>query len=131
MGGRLGVGHIPQVCDSQLGRLGEVAARRHMERLGWRIRATNFRAGREEIDLIVERDQVLAFVEVKTRSGTGVWGSGLEAIDGRKKQRIRRVAAQWLARHPADRRTLRFDAIHVVRGADGSLEVEHLSDAWR
>ena len=93
--------------------------------------ATNYRAGREEIDLIVERRGVLAFVEVKTRSGSAKWGSGLEAINGAKQQRIRRVAAQWLRAHSASWHTVRFDAIHVEVGGAGGVEIDHLPDAWR
>jgi len=111
--------------------LGEAAAREFLEAQGWTVRNTNYRAGREEVDLVVERGKVLAFVEVKTRSGPTTWGSGLAAIDPRKQVRIRRVAAEWLRAHGASGDTVRFDAVHVIARRDGSFVIEHLSDAWR
>ena len=50
------------------GRLGELAARKHLRRLGLRLLTANFRSGRGEIDLVFREDACLIFVEVKTRS---------------------------------------------------------------
>ncbi len=93
--------------------------------------AQNYRAGREEIDLIAQRAGVLAFIEVKTRSRRRMLGSPLDAIHARKRARIRRVAAAWLRRRPSRGVTVRFDAIAVFRDRDGTFVLEHLIDAWR
>lgn len=68
------------------GALGEQAAVAYLERKGYRIAARNYRApvGRGEIDVIAwERDDLLVFVEVKTRQGDGFCGP-TRAVTARK-----------------------------------------------
>lgn len=112
-----------------LGRRGEAFAAAWLERRGWSIVARNHRLGHKEIDLVVRRGSVVAFVEVKTRAGAG-WGHPLEAITRAQRTEIERVARVWIERHgrPAD--IYRFDAIAVV-WQGGRPSVEHVEDAWR
>ena len=113
----------------RLGISGEEQAARHLERAGWRVLARNYRFGHKEIDLIARRGRTVAFVEVKTRARLR-WGHPLEAIDGRKRAEIERVARVWLERHGRAGDECRFDAIAVFRGANGRLQVEHVENAW-
>ena len=118
-----------------LGREGEAIAARHFEDAGWTVLERNYRAGRNEVDLIVGRGRTVAFVEVKSRRGTG-FGHPLEAITQRKRGEIAKVARAWLrARGGLRGLTLRFDAVAVrfgrVHGAEEAPRVEHVADAWR
>jgi putative endonuclease len=114
-----------------LGRLGEHHAARFLERRGWEILARNYRFGRREVDLVARRGRVLAFVEVKTRSGDG-FGTPAEAITWRKRREIEAVAAHFLATGGGAEDEVRFDAVGVtVSGGGGRVRVEHLPDAWR
>jgi putative endonuclease len=79
--------------------------------------ARNWRCRDGEIDLVVRRDGVLAFCEVKARSGTG-FGLPAEAVTPAKQARIRRLAARWLGeqgprlgRRPG---VIRFDVAAVL-----------------
>ena len=112
-----------------LGAWGEELAARHLERQGWTIAARNYRVGRKEIDLVAMRGEVVAFVEVKTRSGEAL-GHPLEAVTPRKRAEIASVAAGWLERHGRDSLVCRFDAIAILPGPDGEPVVTHLEDAW-
>lgn len=116
--------------NTRLGPRGETAAARHLERAGWAIAARNYRAGRKEIDLIATRGGVVAFVEVKTRSGRA-YGHPLESITWRKRTEIGQVAADWIARFGRPDLVYRFDAIAVFEDRAGTLRVEHVEDAWR
>ena len=109
---------------------GEREAIRHLVALGWRVEAHRFRLGRHDVDLIVRLGHQVAFVEVKTRSGTG-YGTGAEAVRWAKRRSIARVAAVWRLRHgrPAD--VYRFDVLTVWGDGRGPARVEHLADAWR
>jgi putative endonuclease len=84
--------------------------------------------GRWEVDLIIERSDVVAFVEVKTRRGVG-FGSPLEAITWKKRREIARVARAWLDRHACSERRYRFDVVGVTLGR--GPRVEHVEDAFR
>jgi putative endonuclease len=113
-----------------LGRRGETLAAAMLRRRGWEILARNFRVGRKEIDLIVRRGEVVAFVEVKARAGPG-YGHPLEAITWAKRREIERVARAWVATHGLPGDLYRFDAVAITWGGDGSVLVEHVEDAWR
>jgi putative endonuclease len=118
------------------GSLGEQIAVDHLEARGYEIVARNYRTRFGELDVVAADAGALVFCEVKTRVAGGRTGPvmPLDAIGGQKRQRIRRMAAQWLAESGAERpaRTdLRFDAIGVVIEADGRLvSLEHLEGAF-
>ena len=78
-----------------------------------------------ELDLVVRRGRVLAFVEVKSKSGDG-FGDPFEMVTPVKIGRIRRAADAWLALHPElSRLEVRFDVI-----AERAGRIEHLPDAF-
>lgn len=109
---------------------GEALAARFLEERGWTVLGRNVRAGRKEVDLIVHRDQVVAFVEVKCRSGDG-FGHPLEAITRRKQGEIASVARAWLRDHACPGTILRFDAVAVHLRVGHAPRIEHVEDAWR
>lgn len=76
--------------------------------------ARNYAEAGGEIDLIVRRGRTIAFVEVKARA---TMADALDALDDRKRVRIRRAARAWRARHPwSAALTLRADAVFVAPG---------------
>src|SRR3954463_14175263 len=97
-----------------LGRFGEDVAARHLERAGLVLVERNWRCREGEIDIVAVDGHVLVFCEVKTRS-TAAFGSPAEAVSPAKLQRLRRLAALWLADHPGGWADLRFDVVAVLR----------------
>jgi putative endonuclease len=119
------------------GQLGEEIAEAHLTHRGYTIVGRNFRTRYGELDLIATDDHALVFCEVKTRiSGSQRGPDGpLDAIGPRKRDRLRRMAGQWLAENRAESRPaardLRFDAIGVILTPAGRLlALEHLEDAF-
>jgi putative endonuclease len=119
------------------GELGEQIAGEHLEHRGYSIVARNFRTRYGELDLIAANDRSLVFCEVKTRVAGSRGGPDgpLDAIGTRKRERLRRMATQWLAETPNGERPsrdeLRFDAIGVTLSPAGRLlALEHLEDAF-
>ena len=114
-----------------LGAWGEAAAARFLNAAGWTIEARGYRLGRREIDLIAKRDGVVAFVEVKTRSGVG-FGGPEAAITWRKRREIEAVARSWLARNGYPAAGVRFDVVAIVTDrARRIVRCDHIEDAWR
>ena len=112
------------------GRLFEAVAARHLERKGWAVVARNVREGRREVDLIVRKGDVVAFVEVKGRRSGGT-GHPLEAITWRKRREIAVVARSWIRRFGRPGEIYRFDAVAVRPATTGrGWWVEHVEDAW-
>lgn len=126
----------PRENHIQAGRRGEDQALLHLEAKGYRLRFRNFRAGRGEIDLIMDDPKgCLVFVEVKAnRSLTS--GHPLERVDGRKIRRLQRLAQRYCLQHRLEDRDMRFDVVGVdlaplpgpVPGSAGA--VLHIENAF-
>ena len=79
---------------------------------GYRLLARRYKTKRGEIDLIVRRGSMIAFVEVKARQSLE---AADDAIGGRAEQRIRNAADIWLSRHSdAAGLSHRFDVVLVA-----------------
>ena len=93
---------------------GERLAEEYLVRVaGFRVLARNWRDGREEIDLVASHDGVLVFVEVKTRRSEGLVPGYYAAVDGRKKDALRRAIRTYLRRLRDKPRSFRFDVVEV------------------
>ena len=114
-----------------LGQWGEAIACRLLLRAGWTLLERGYRLGRREIDIIARRENLVAFVEVKTRSAL-TYGAPEEAVTARKRREIEAVASDYLMRHVREELDVRFDVVSVVAGPGPRvLRCEHLEDAWR
>jgi putative endonuclease len=115
-----------------LGRTGEDAALTWLLARGYTLIERNYRFGRHgELDLIMEAPEGdIAFVEVKTsRSSTA--GDPLGWIHGRKQHKVQRIAQAWcLQRGINMNRPMRFDAVAVHTGPDGTEHVVHVPNAF-
>ncbi len=112
-----------------VGRYGEDVAARHLTDRGYELVARNWRCRAGEIDIIARHGRLLCFVEVKTRSSEA-FGVPAEAVSRAKAQRLRVVAATWLAAVRPPYADLRFDVISVLRSPAGPATVEHLMGAF-
>ena len=61
----------------------------------------------------MERDGLVAFVEVKARTGE-LFGDPVEAVHRRKQHSLTRAAQVWIGRHGRDQENYRFDVIGVL-----------------
>jgi len=99
----------------RFGREAEEAAAAYLRARGWRLLGQNVRVGRGELDLIVRRGAVLAFVEVKARRSRRC-GAPEDAVSPRKRRQVARLAELWLAARPWALRgvgEVRFDVVAV------------------
>lgn len=96
-----------------LGKEGELRAVEYMDRKGYRILQQNYRCRFGEIDVIAMDEEVLCFVEVKTRKSLR-FGLPCEAVNGQKLSHIRRCAQVYLSRHHPRCRGIRIDVAEVL-----------------
>lgn len=82
----------------EIGRRGEERAAAFLLAKGFQLLAKNWRCKAGEIDLIVEREGDIRFVEVKTRR-SATYGLPEEAITPTKIVRLRATAEAWLLAH--------------------------------
>jgi putative endonuclease len=110
------------------GELGERIAERWLRGRGWRVVQRRFRSGHRDIDLVMERDGLIAFVEVKARRGDG-FGGPVEAVNWRKQKELGRSARVWVSRHGRASDAYRFDVIGVL--VDGQrVRIRHIEAAF-
>ena len=112
------------------GLAGERVAIAFLVSCGWDVEAHRFRYGRHDLDLVIRRDELVAFVEVKTRRST-VCGRPVESVSALKRLILSRVATLWRLRYGRPGDHYRFDLVGVRDGGRGRWEVEHVPDAWR
>ncbi|WP_167577585.1 YraN family protein [Ammoniphilus sp. YIM 78166] len=116
--------------EQEWGRLGESAAARYLEERGYVILERNLRLLRHEMDIVAEREGLIVFVEVKTRT-TELYGSGAESVTQQKQRRLIRFAELFLLRYPLGKQ-VRFDVITIsVNRENGQVKkVVHFPNAF-
>jgi putative endonuclease len=107
------------------GLAGELQAIQYLVSQGWFVIAHRWRVGRIEVDLIIRRGKLVAFVEVKTRRGNA-FGSPFEAVTGAKRREIVKAARAWMDRFGTAGDIYRFDCIAIQNN-----KLTHLEDAFR
>jgi Holliday junction resolvase-like predicted endonuclease len=105
---------------------GEAAAENWLVQSGFVILERNCRLGRGEIDLIAQRGDTIAFIEVK--STVHKTESIEERVTRQKQIRIGDAAKHYLLKNPTSL-VPRFDVI-TVRLSDGAPKISHLPSAF-
>lgn len=125
-------GNQNEYFRQRLGRTAEEAVARHLRRKGYRILERNFSCTGGEIDLIVFRDGIVVFVEV--RSVTEPSGlDPLATVTAAKQHRLLRAAQHYVTLRALRRENvvLRFDVVGVRRTSSGEIhEITHIEDAF-
>ena len=125
--------------SSSLAKLGEAYAAAYLTQLGYRLVAANFTLpiGRNrrgavvnaEIDLVAYDNDVLCFVEVKTR--TSDWFAPPQVnVDLRKRRQITRAARVYRQMLRLEDEPHRYDVVTVVLSNDSTPQIELLRNFW-
>ncbi len=111
--------------------VGEELAAKFLANKGYTILKRNFRAATGEIDIIATHEDVLVFVEVKTRSKHSI-RQALMNVSHTKQKRITLTAQRYIILEPeCVKSRLRFDVIVVLYFCHtDSYQIEHLEDAF-
>ena len=113
-----------------LGDRGEAVTAQYLRERGYALLASQWRCRYGELDLVArDRDGTICFVEVKLRGGD-LAGLPREAVDRRKRERLRAAAACYLSQHDLDA-PARFDVAEIYTDeAHRPLRLEYLENAF-
>lgn len=98
--------------ERQVGDFGEEITAEYLEENGYRILDRNYSKPFGEIDIIAIKDDLIAFVEVKTRK-SDAFAYAAEAVDFYKQQRIRRASQAYLMEKNMSDFLMTFDIAEV------------------
>ena len=103
-----------------VGAIGEEIAEEYLKKNNYEILEKNFRYRRlGEIDIISRENNVICFVEVKSRSSIE-YGYPREAVNRKKQDNIRKLAQIYLAQRNIYNADIRFDVVEVYIEKEGN-----------
>lgn len=109
---------------------GEQLAARFLTSNGYKILSANYKTYVGEMDIIaMDKNKLLCFVEVKTRSPGGLFPPA-DAVDLGKQQRLLSVARTYIKQSGVEFSKVRFDIIEVILKDLFNADINHIKDAF-
>ena len=97
-----------------MGRSAEERTAKYLKKNGYKLIARNYKTPYGEADIIAFKDGCYCFVEVKARA-SDAFGLPAEAVDERKRERYRKMAAYFCMIKKTEV-SIRFDIASVFEG---------------
>ena len=113
-------------AHNDTGKWGEDLAVAYLEKKGYTIVERDWKSGRRDIDIIALDDDVVVFVEVKTRRNR-LYGEPEDAIDYYKLQNLQQAISHYV-KFRNIRQDIRFDIISVVGTIGSEPDIQHIQD---
>lgn len=112
---------------NELGKLGEELAVDFLQKDGYTILETNWTFQKAEVDIIAQKEDILAIIEVKTRSSIE-FGLPQDFVKSKKIKLLTKAIDNYVVEKNLDI-NVRFDII-AIQKSDKSFVIEHLTDAF-
>ena len=112
---------------NDLGKFGEELAVDFLEKNGYEILEKNWVFDKAEIDIIAQKENILAVVEVKTRSSVD-FGLPQEFVKPKKIQLLLKAVNEYVIQHDLDVE-VRFDII-AIHKEKTDFVIEHIEEAF-
>ena len=116
---------------NDLGKKGEELAVEYLLKEGYKILDRNWTFQKAEIDIIAQKESILAIVEVKTRSSLD-FGAPQDFVKPKKIQLLIKAVNAYIndrEKDFCDDLNIRFDIMAIHRSGE-SFAIEHLTDAF-
>lgn len=110
-----------------LGKKGEQLAVDFLLKKDYEIVARNYRFEKAEVDIVAQKKDILAIVEVKTRSTTD-FGNPQDFVKPRQIKNLVKAVDEYVTVNDLDVE-VRFDIIAIVK-EKGTFKIEHLENAF-
>jgi len=117
------------IKNQKLGTLGEDLACRYLTSNEITILERNWKCKCGEADIIADEDDILVFIEVKTRSA-GYLGLPEFAVTQQKRMRYEKIATSYLLQHQRPSGRVRFDVIAIQMTGEQQCLLRHHRDAF-
>ncbi|MFC4212272.1 YraN family protein [Pedobacter lithocola] len=113
---------------NELGQKGEYIAKKYLEDKGYEILDENWVHGRAEIDLIVYKNGIIIFVEVKSRTSVA-FGQPEDFVQQAKQKQMEIASLEYIEimNHQNE---IRFDIIAITFKKDNTYTLKHIEDAF-
>jgi len=112
---------------NELGKKGEQLAVDFLLKNGYMIVERNYRFDKAEVDIIARKEEILAIIEVKTRS-TSDFGNPQDFVKPKQIQRLVKAVDEYVTVNNLDVE-VRFDIIAIVKEGK-NYKIEHLENAF-
>ena len=112
----------------KFGRWGEEKASKYLSAKGYKILENNYRLKFGEIDIIAGKDDLIVFIEVKTRSNID-YGFPQAAVTTTKQEKIKKTAQFFLHESNYHDYQIRFDVISILYQNE-VIKIEHLKNCF-
>ncbi len=112
---------------NELGKKGEQLAVDYLLKNNYAIVERNYRFDQAEVDIIAKQKDILAIIEVKTRS-TSDFGDPQDFVKPKQIQRLVKAVDEYVTENDLDVE-VRFDIIAIVKSGK-SYDIEHLENAF-
>ncbi|SHH18150.1 YraN family protein [Clostridium grantii] len=113
----------------EIGKLGEDLVATHLKEKGYYILERNFTCSIGEIDIIAKKDNILCFVEVKSRYNLS-FGYPCESITGKKVRKIKKIALWYISKYKIKNTDFRFDVAEVYFEKNNELMINIIQNAF-
>ena len=113
------------MTTKEIGDRGEAVAKAYLEEKGFTILESNYRYQKSEVDLVVETENFIVFVEVKTRAISRLIEPEF-SVDLKKQQLLISAAQKYMETQDKE---ARFDIISVLY-SDKDFQVKHIEEAF-
>ncbi|WP_299120906.1 YraN family protein [uncultured Winogradskyella sp.] len=112
---------------NELGKKGEQLAVDFLLKNNYEIIERNYRFDKAEVDIIALKDNILAIIEVKTRSTTD-FGNPQDFVKPKQIKNLVKAVDEYVNENDLDIE-VRFDIIAIVKEGKGFM-IEHLENAF-
>jgi putative endonuclease len=112
----------------ELGARGENMAVQYLIKNGYHIIARNYFTRYGELDIICEKNNIIIFTEVKTRTSTR-YGLPQEAVTNKKIEHLKKAALIYLNSFNKRYKEIRFDVIAILINGQ-KYEINHIKGAF-
>jgi putative endonuclease len=110
------------------GKKGEMLAITYIQNKGFTLLHQNWRYSRYEVDIIASKENVLHFIEVKTRSNTQ-FGAPEESVSEKKIENLMKASEEFQHLHPEWKR-VQYDVLSILLPASGKIEYFYIEDVY-